>query len=129
MRRPLALLAACLLLSACQLTQQTRYVGKIANCAGGAESPATLVVVERQFSFAPTDGTLILSGDVADDGHFAASPPSPRRESSRRGPGDAPFQPQRVAGRISGESAVGTYQSARCTVPFRLERVPSRLLP
>lgn len=98
-------------------------------CAGGAQSVATLVVVGQHFSFAPTDGAVVLSGDVADNGRFATSPPPPRRESSRRNPATGPSLPQRVEGQLSEELATGTYQSPQCAVPFRLPRIPTRVLP
>lgn len=113
----LPLLAGCQVL----LAQQDRYTGRITDC-DGAEAHATLVVVDQHFSFTPTDGSLVISGDVAPDGTFSGTEPLPHTGNST-----APVLA--VAGKISPDAADGLYTNPRCKKNFQLPYIEHSVLP
>ncbi len=100
-------------------------------CTTGPGTRATLVRVAGRFSFAPSDGALVVSGDVAPDGSFTGVlVTNPGRHDQPGGPGAAapPFT-LTVTGRLDSEAATGTYMTPRCSVAFRLPRHGAEVLP
>ncbi len=84
-----------------------RYTGRIVpEAACGAEAPATLVVRHGRFIFTPTDGVLMIAGDVAADGSLAGQLTMP-------GVDRKPFT-MAVRARISGQEISGSYATPRC---------------
>ena len=81
------------------------------------------------FSFAPSDGSLVVSGSVSPDGSFAGSlvtnPPGRDRQGRA---GNEAFT-LTVTGRIEGDAVSGTYVTPRCRTAFRLLRAVDTLLP
>jgi hypothetical protein len=124
-RRLASLAFVSLAFSGCQTTlaEQERYVGDIPACDGGL-THATLVVLDRHFSFAPSDGTLIVSGAVAEDGSFHGVLPLGRAASAREAP-----PALAVEGRITPEVATGSFSLPRCRQTFRLPLLPHSVLP
>ena len=92
---------------------------------------ATLVRVGDHFSFAPTDGALVVSGTVTPDGDFAGSLHAnpPVREQQHRPNTEAPSFSVSVAGHMDGEVASGAYVTPRCRTIFRLPHIAPSLLP
>ncbi|CAH2600279.1 conserved protein of unknown function [Rhodovastum atsumiense] len=137
LRLPLPGLAAlalgAVIVAACtpRLTAQFRYAGTIPGCAPAPAAPtqATLVRVGDGFSFAPDDGSLVISGTVSPDGGFSGqlttAPP-------RRDIGQSTTKPAfvlKVSGHLDEEAAQGTFATPRCQVSFRLPRQRPSLLP
>jgi hypothetical protein len=113
------------------LSKQTRYVGALSDCAGGSGARTTLVRVADQFSFAPSDGALVVSGTVAPDGSFAGSLRTDQAGGGRQdhaGGSSSPFTLV-VTGRIEGDIAAGEFATPRCRATFRLSRIAPSLLP
>lgn len=84
-----------------------RYTGHIVpegTC--GTEAPATLVVRRPRFTFTPTDGVLLIAGEVALDGTLAGQLTTP-------GVDHRPFT-MTLAARIAGREVSGTYVTPRC---------------
>ena len=126
-------LAGCLAATGCgvPLANQDRYAGDLPGCTAGSDVHATLVRVADHFSFAPSDGALVISGSIAPDGSFAGSlltEPPGRDRQSRAGTAASPFT-LTVTGRIEREAASGTYVTPRCRIGFRLPRIHLTLLP
>ena len=92
-----------------------RYVGSIVpETACGAEVSATLVTRGSRFSFTPTDGVLLIAGDVAADGSVAGQLVTP-------GVDHKPFT-MKLAARIAGAEVSGTYTTSRCRFRVALTR-------
>ena len=108
---------------------QTRYVGNLPGCAVGPDTPATLVQAANRFSFAPSDGALVVSGSLAPDGSFAGSLVTNPAGRDRQGHSGTEAFTLTVTGRIEGDAASGTYVTPRCHIAFRLLRVVDALLP
>ncbi len=84
-----------------------RYTGHIVpESACGTEAPATLVVRRSRFTFTPTDGVLLIAGDMAGDGTLAGQLTTP-------GVDHKPFT-MTFAARIAGTEVSGTYVTPRC---------------
>jgi len=84
-----------------------------------------------RFSFAPSDGTLVISGIVAPDGSFAGSlvtDASQHDRQDRSGTEPPPFT-LKVTGRLGDAEAAGIYVTPRCRTAFRLPRVEPTLVP
>ena len=136
-----AALAGLLATSGCavQLAAQERYAGEMQRCtaAPGGTQPAagqhraTLVRQADRFSFAPTDGTLVIAGTVAPDGNFTGSLATNPSRHGQEGNSATEAQPftLSVAGRLDAAAATGTYTTPRCRVTFRLPRMAATLLP
>lgn len=122
--------AVCLLASGCAtlLANQIRYAGSLPDCATGADARATLVRVSDQFSFAPSDGALIISGTVAADGTFAGTLIPEASRANRTGSPPAPVT-LTVSGTLDNDAAKGTYVTHRCRTAFTLPRVGATLIP
>ena len=126
-------MGGCLTVAGCGalLANQTRYAGDLLGCTTGPGSRATLVRVADRFSFAPSDGVLVISGTVAADGSFAGSlrtDPPGRDRPPGAGTATPPFTLS-VTGRIDSEAASGEYVTPRCRTTFRLPRIGPSLLP
>jgi hypothetical protein len=113
------------------LANQTRYAGVLSDCASGPEARATLVRVADHFSFAPSDGALVVPGTVAPDGSFAGSLRTDHAGSGRQGHAGGSSSPFTlvVTGRIEGDIAAGEFATPRCRATFRLSRIVPGLLP
>ncbi len=84
-----------------------RYTGRVVpESACGTEAPATLVVRRSRFTFTPTDGVLLITGDVAPDGTLAGQLTTP-------GVDRKPFT-MTLAARIAATEVDGTYVTPRC---------------
>ena len=100
-------------------------------CAAGPAGRATLVRLASHFSFAPADGVLVIAGEVGADGSFAGTlvtAPARHDQPGSSSPAAAPFTLS-VSGRLDAEAATGSYITPRCTVAFRLPRIPASILP
>lgn len=127
-----AALGGCLAAGcATPLTFQSRYAGDMQGCATRQAGRATLVRQADRFSFAPSDGTLVIAGTVAADGSFVGSlVPNPSRHDPQGHTGtEAPTFTLTVTGRLDAAAATGSYTSPRCRVAFRLLRIEASLLP
>jgi len=82
-----------------------------------------------RFSFAPSDGALVVSGSVAPDGSFAGSLSTAPPGRDRQNHTSSEAFTLTVTGHIEGETASGTYVTPRCRTVFRLPRVSQTLLP
>ncbi len=82
-----------------------------------------------RFSFAPSDGTLVVSGSVAPDGSFAGSLVTNSPGHDRQGRTSTEAFTLTVTGRIEGEVASGTYVTPRCRTEFRLPHIADAILP
>jgi hypothetical protein len=103
----------------------------MSGCTTAAGARASLVRVADHFSFAPSDGALVVSGTVAPDGSFnGALVTNPARHDQPGHPGTAapPFT-LTVTGRLDDEAASGTYVTPRCSTAFRLPRIGATVLP
>jgi hypothetical protein len=126
-------MASCLAVLACdvQLGRQTSYAGDLPDCVIGPTAHSTLVVEGNHFSFAPSDGALIISGTVQSDGTFAGSM---RTDQPGRGGRDAsgaraaPYTLS-VTGQVDRALASGEFATPRCRSTFRLPRVGPNLRP
>ena len=113
-----ATLAACLVGAGCAvpLTSQVRYAGSMRCCTAGGQGVATFVRVADRFSFAPSDGALVIPGQVAPDGSFSGRliTGQPHRDVS--GPSDAktPHFVLTVEGHLDDDAATGVYVNPRC---------------
>jgi hypothetical protein len=111
------------------LAHQARYVGNLSGCTIGPNAQATLVQAVDRFSFAPSDGALVVSGSVTPDGSFTGSlvtsPPGHDRQGR---PGTETFS-LTATGRIEGDVASGTYATPRCRTAFHLHRVYPTIWP
>ena len=128
-----AAVAGCLAAAGCStpLAVQSRYAGDMQGCMTGPRARATLVRQSDRFSFAPSDGALVISGNMAPDGSFSGSlvaNPARHDHEDHSGTGAPPFT-LTVTGRIEGGVAIGTYASPRCSAGFRLPRIEATLLP
>ena len=125
-------------------------------CATAPGMRATLVRQAERFSFAPSDGALVISGSVATDGSFIGSlvtnasrhdqtggagnallsispgqqvvPPSRTSRESSAGTAVQPFT-LTVTGHLDDATATGTYVTPRCHAEFRLPRIGATLAP
>jgi hypothetical protein len=113
------------------LNLQTRYAGNLPGCTTGPDARATLVRVGDHFSFAPSDGVLIISGTVAPDGSFSGSliTAASRHDEQHRSSTEAPPFTLSVTGRLEDDAATGTYLTPRCSAAFRLPRIGTSLMP
>ena len=132
-RRAALVAAGCLAATACAtpLAVQSRYAGDMPACTTGPAGRATLVRQADHFSFAPTDGALVISGRVDPDGSFTGtlvSNPSRHDQEGHAGSAAQPFT-LTVTGRLDVAAATGTYQTPRCRTAFRLPRIEASLLP
>ena len=125
------MLIGCLAGAGCGLpfAHQTRYVGNVPSCAVGPGAQATLVRAADRFSFAPSDGALVVSGSLAPDGSFAGSLVTNPPGRDRQGHAGTEAFTLTVTGRIEGDAASGTYVTPRCHIAFRLLRIVDPLLP
>lgn len=78
------------------------------------ESSATLVVRGLRFNFAPTDGALIIAGDVATSGKLTGS-------LARAGIDGRPFT-MTFDAEIANAEVKGTYTTPRCRFEVKLHR-------
>jgi hypothetical protein len=111
------------------LTHQARYVGNLPGCTVGPSAQVTLVRAADRFSFAPSDGALVVSGNVAPDGSFAGSLVTNSPGRDRQGHAGTEAFTLTVTGHIEGEVASGTYGTPRCSTAFRLSHIGDSLLP
>ncbi len=109
--------------------RQTRYVGNLPSCTVGPDAQATLVRAADRFSFAPSDGALVVSGSVAPDGSFAGSLVTNPPGRDRQGRTSTEAFALTVTGRIEDEVVSGTYVTPRCRTEFRLSHIAGTLLP
>ena len=117
------MLAAC----GAPLSREARYAGPVTDCATGKPERATLVRAAGRFTFAPTDGVLAISGDIAASGDFEARLiTSPARRDA--GGSTAPYAIA-VHGRLTEDAAEGTFVTPRCSAAFRLPRLRLALSP
>ena len=126
-------LAGCLAISSCgmPLTLESRYAGALQGCAGGSATRATLVRQANHFSFAPSDGALVISGTVAADGSFSGAlvtSPSRHDQEGRSGTAAQAFA-LTVTGHLDGGAATGTYATPRCHAAFYLPRADTAPAP
>lgn len=131
--RRAALVATACLAAGCAtaLAVQHRYAGDMPGCTTGPAARATLVRQADRFSFAPTDGVLIISGHVEPDGGFTGTlvtTPSRHDQEGHAGSAAQPFA-LTVTGRLDEAAATGTYVTPRCHTSFRLPRIEATLLP
>ena len=128
-----AALAGYLAAAGCStpLAVQSRYAGDMRGCTTGPSARATLVRQADRFSFAPSDGALVISGNVATDGSFSGSlvaNPARHDHEDHSGTGAHPFT-LTVTGRIDDGAATGSFASPHCSAGFRLPRIEATLLP
>jgi hypothetical protein len=109
--------------------RQSRYVGDLPSCTVGPGAQATLVLAADHFSFAPSDGALVVSGSVAPDGSFAGSLVTNPPGHDRQGRASTEAFTLTVTGRLAGEVASGTYVTPRCRTEFRLSHIADAVLP
>jgi hypothetical protein len=124
-------LIGCLTGTSCGVpfAHQSRYVGNLPGCTIGPSVQATLVQAANRFSFAPSDGALVVMGSVAPDGSFAGSLVTNPPGRDRQGRAGTEAFTLTVTGRIEGNAASGTYVTPRCSTAFRLPRIGDSLLP
>lgn len=126
-------MAGCLAAAGCGITiaVQSRYAGNLSGCTTVPGTRASLVRVADRFSFAPSDGALVISGPIAPDGSFTGTlVTNPAHHDQPEHPGTTakPFT-LTVTGRLDDEAATGTYATPRCSTAFRLPRIGVTLLP
>ncbi len=101
------------------VTRESRYTGQITGC--GPATPATLARAEDTFTFAPSDGVLVLRGKVAADGSLTAT-------LNTQPPGKPPYVLS-VSGHIDPEAVTLRYATPTCkAAPATLARVHMPLL-
>jgi hypothetical protein len=124
-------LVGCLATASCSVpvASQVRYVGNLPGCTTGPSAQATLVRAADRFSFAPSDGALVVSGNVAPNGSFAGSLVTNPARVDRDGRSGTRAFTLTVTGGIEGETASGIYETSSCRTAFRLSRVNHVLLP
>jgi hypothetical protein len=130
----LAPIALTSVLAACgtHAVREDRFTGTLSGCG---DTPATLVTGPEHFSFTPSDGVLVVTGEVSPDGRFAGSltigAASPDKPSDSKGGVEKKKEPfvLRVEGQVSGDAASGSYATPRCQATFQLTRRPRPLLP
>ena len=106
-----------------------RYAGDMPACGAAPGGPATLVRRNDRFSFAPTDGALVISGAVAEDGSFSGTLTTATSHRDQSSGTSAPPFALSVEGRLDDDAASGTYATPRCRTEFHLPRIPASLLP
>ncbi len=113
------------------ITRQSRYAGDLSGCATGAAARATLVRIGDHFSFAPSDGVLVVPGAIAPDGSFSGSlvTNAPRHAPQSHSGTEPPPFTVTVAGHLDDEAAAGTYVTPHCTATFHLPRIGPSVLP
>ena len=136
MRLPVRTVGILLALASCSLGPPSgRYAGPSPSCAsvgdiGGPSS--TLMRMDDQVAYAPTDGALVVKGLLGPTGSFAGS--LAVRGASAPG-ASAPAAAQSgnvhvlsIAGRLDGEQATVTYTAPGCQATVTLSRVHPGLL-
>lgn len=105
-----------------------RYAGDLSGCTTGPAARATLVRIGEHFSFAPSDGALVISGPVAADGSFSGTLVTAPGHQGSPGKAVPPFT-LTVSGTIGDEAAEGSYATPRCHTAFHLPRIGATLVP
>jgi hypothetical protein len=115
---------ACLLmgaLGACgaPTAREIRYIGDVTpEMACGVATHGTLTTGKGRFTFAPSDGVLLFSGDVGDGGALAAT-------LTTTGADRKPYA-MRFEGVLTADHVRGRYVTPRCAFAVRLDRSTAR---
>jgi hypothetical protein len=114
--RKLRIFSFTLLLTACGANQPISFAGQIVPQAGVCDAAAPAVLTRRghYVQFAPQEGTLVLSGQIAPDGAVRASLDTPGAD---RKPYHLFFE-----GTLTGKSLAGRYVTPRCRYTVTLQR-------
>lgn len=114
---------AVLLVGACEVKSQheQRYTGlTVPNGACGTTSSATLTIARNRFAFAPSDGTLIITGTIGENSLLQG-------DLATTGADHKPFV-MHLSAKLDGEAVSGTYTTPRCTFTVALAQVHPPLL-
>ncbi len=115
--QPRLRIALCLAvpLGACAGTRTESYFGKVTPGVGVCDpaQAASLTIRRDQVRFAPTQGVLVLSGNMAANGAITASLTVP--DMNRK-----PTQYKLLA-RLAGDEITGSYVTPRCTSTINLK--------
>ena len=107
-----------LLLAACAANAPVTYAGKITPQSGTCDPPGRAVLIKRgrDLEFTPTQGVLILAGQITPSGDITAV---------FAGPG-ADHKPYllKLTATLAGQAIDGTYVTPRCRYAVHLARSP-----
>jgi hypothetical protein len=100
-------------------SQETRYIGAVTpDGACGQASRGTLTTAKGRFTFAPSDGVLLVQGEVAADGALSGT-------LATTGADRKPFV-MRLTGTADGAHVVARFVTPRCGYDVRLDKSDSR---
>ncbi len=98
------------------LSRETRYTGPLTpDGPCGAATHGTLTTEGTKFAFTPSDGVILLRGDVAADG-------SAHADITTTGADKKPFV-MTLTATISADKVDGHYVTPRCTFTVSLARI------
>jgi hypothetical protein len=114
--RPLTV-ACVLTIAACGISApELRYIGSVTPTGPcGEASRGTLTAKGKSFAFTPSDGVILMRGDIAADGTAHA-------QLTTQGADKKPFMTT-LSARISGDQIDGSYVTPRCAFTISLTRV------
>ncbi len=112
----LVLVAGLPTIGACDmLARETRYTGSVTPTgACGEASRGTLTAQGKSFAFTPSDGVILMRGDIAPDGTAQA-------RLTTTGADKKPFV-MTLSAKISGDQIDGSYVTPRCVFTVSLTR-------
>ncbi len=104
--------------AACAADAPTTYAGDLTPQAGACDPPSRAILVRRgaNLQFTPTQGVLILSGQIAPSGQVLASLAS-------QGADHKPYL-LKLTAKLDGRTIVGTYATPRCRYAVHLNQSP-----
>ena len=105
-------------LAACGGNEPVTYAGDLTPVSGVCEPPGRAVLVKRgkYVDFTPSQGVLILHGQIAPDGQVAAG--AQTLSADRK-----PYH-LTLAARLDGPNIGGTYVTPRCRYAVKLSAAP-----
>lgn len=99
--------------------REVRYVGDVTpESACGVATHGTLTTAKGRFTFAPSDGVLLLTGDVREGGALAAT-------LTTTGADRKPYV-MRFEGTLAVDQVRGRYMTPRCAFTVTLDRSNAR---
>jgi hypothetical protein len=112
------LAASAVILAACGGDQAVTYAGDLTPMAGSCDPPGRAVLIKRgaYVSFTPTQGVLILNGQIGPDGHLTAS-------ADTSGADRQPYH-LKLDAAVAGPAIAGTYVTPRCRYAVKLVQSP-----
>ena len=124
--------------AACSLPPATgRYSGASPACEGGFGPSSTLVRTGRSFAYAPSDGVIVIPGELRAGGELSGSlslrPSNPSLDAGHGATNPRPGQHRvtlvlAVSGQLDPEAVVLNYVAGACHVTLTLARVHPGLL-